>query len=112
MPIIRASCPACGDVDILPEDMTIMVCVSDGQTSYVFRCPVCMMAVSREVDRRIMEILVSAGVKVHFWRLPSELSERPEGPPINLDDLIDFHYELAAPNWLERLLRFSSTEGE
>ena len=112
MPIIRASCPSCGDIDVAPNEMTIMLCSSNGESGYVFRCPVCSMVVSKSVDKRIVEILVSAGVKVHFWRLPDELEESVEAPPVTYDDLIDFHHQLADPGWLDKLIKYSQGKYE
>lgn len=112
MPIIRASCPTCGDVDIAPDAMTVMLCSSNGEASYVYRCPACKMVVSKAVDRRIVEILVSSGVRIHFWRLPEESDEEITGPPVDFDDLIEFHNQLSDPTWLERLIRYSQGKYE
>jgi predicted RNA-binding Zn-ribbon protein involved in translation (DUF1610 family) len=112
MPIIRASCPTCGDVDISPDAMTVMLCSSNGEASYVFRCPSCAMVVSKAVDKRIVEILVSSGVRIHFWRLPDESDEEKTGPPVDFDDLIQFHNQLSDPTWLERLIRYSQGKYE
>jgi len=112
MPIIRASCPTCGDVDVTPSAMTVMLCSSNGEASYVFRCPSCTMVVSRSVDQRIVEILVSSGVKIHFWRLPDTTHDEFTGPPVNYDDLLAFHHQLADPTWLERLIRYSQGKYE
>jgi hypothetical protein len=112
MPIIRASCPTCGDVDIAPDAMTVMLCSSNGEASYVFRCPNCAMVVSKAVDKRIVEILVSSGVRIHFWRLPDESEEEMTGPPVDFDDLIEFHNQLSDPTWLERLIRYSQGKYE
>jgi hypothetical protein len=92
--------------------MTVMLCSSNGEASYVFRCTSCKMVVSKSVDKRIVEILVSSGVKIHFWRLPEELEEEISGPPVDYDDLIDFHQQLADPTWLDRLIRYSQGKYE
>ncbi|MHB8190059.1 MAG: hypothetical protein ACYDHP_06510 [Ferrimicrobium sp.] len=107
MPIIRASCPSCGDVDVSPKQMKVMLCSSNGEASYSFQCPSCNMLVRKTIDRHIVEILVSAGVRMHFWKLPDELMEDREGPPIDYDDLIAFHYELGEAGWMERLERYT-----
>jgi predicted RNA-binding Zn-ribbon protein involved in translation (DUF1610 family) len=108
MPIIRASCPNCGDVDVAPGQMKVMLCSSNGEASYTFRCPICGMIVARRIERRIVDVLIAAGVKIHFWRLPEELKEIPqESPPIDYDDLLEFHFEISKPDWIEQLKRYS-----
>ncbi len=112
MPIIRASCPSCGDVDVSPGQMKVMLCSSNGEASYTFRCPECHMVVAKQIERRIVEVLVAAGVKIQFWRLPEELNDLPDGPPISYDDLLDFHFELANPGWLDQVKRLIDDRGE
>jgi hypothetical protein len=70
--------------------------------------------VSKPAEPRIVDLLVSSGVKMTVWRLPAELDEAKGGDPINYDDLLSFHYELAADNWLEQMIdRISpSTDAE
>jgi hypothetical protein len=52
----------------------------------------------------VVELLVSAGVKVVNWDLPAELSESKMGPPISYDDLLAFHFELDSEGWLEHVI--------
>lgn len=103
MPIIRASCLECGDVELTPRDLKVLVCSNTGDTTYTFLCPGCGVIVSKETERQVVEVLVSAGVKMSFWRLPTELDEERTGPPLQIDDLIDFHFELADSQWFERI---------
>ncbi|MGC8465089.1 MAG: hypothetical protein ACP5O0_04055 [Acidimicrobiales bacterium] len=103
MPIIRATCQTCGDVELAPRDLKVLVCSNTGGTTYTFLCPGCGLVVSKATDRQVVEVLVSAGVKLSFWRLPAELEERVDGPPLVVDDLISFHFEIAEPNWIDRL---------
>jgi len=111
---IRASCPTCGDVELTTKDVSVQVCSNNNQGSYAFQCPTCRLAVSKPAEPRIVDLLVSSGVKMTVWRLPAELDEAKGGDPINYDDLLSFHYELAADNWLEQMIdRISpSTDAE
>ena len=109
MATIRASCPDCGDVELTTRDLNVRVCQENNQGSYTFRCPVCHMTVVKEAESRIVELLVSSGVKLSVWRLPSEMWERPTGSPITHDDLLDFHDLLSSEDWFERL---SATTGD
>lgn len=103
MTTIRANCPTCGDVQLRASDLVVRVCSDDEQGSYTFRCPSCSLAVAKEASRRIVDLLVSSGVRMQVWRIPAELRERREGPPITGDDLLDFHLQLEQPGWFDRV---------
>lgn len=105
---IRASCADCGDVELRVGDVQVRVCADDNAGSYVFRCPVCDMAVVKEAEPRVVDLLVASGVEVTTWALPAELCERKSGPAFTHDDLLDFHETLKRDDWLERLLDPSS----
>ena len=88
MPLIKASCPTCGDVELTLDQIRVLVCSSDGQASYNFRCPTCAVRVSKPAEKAVVDILVSAGVALSFWRMPSELEEEHAGDPISYDELM------------------------
>ena len=100
---IRASCPTCGDVELTSRDVTVQVCATNNQGSYAFRCPECRVAVSKLAEQRIVDLLVSSGVRLSVWSLPAELDERHAGAPIGYDDLLEFHQLLQEDGWFERL---------
>ena len=72
---IRANCPSCGDVQLTADDLTVRGCADDERGSYCFQCPECRAAVAKEASRRIVDLLVSSGVRMQVWRLPAELTE-------------------------------------
>lgn len=100
---IRASCPTCGDVELTSRDVSVHVCSTNNQGSYAFRCPECRAAVAKFAEQRIVDLLVSSGVRLSMWALPAELDEPKVGSPITYDDLLEFHYELQSEDWLSRL---------
>ena len=101
---IRASCPTCGDVELTSRDVSVQVCASNNQGSYAFRCPTCAVAVSKLAEQRIVDLLVSSGVRLSVWSLPAELDEaRSTGPVLTYDDLLEFHQLLQQDGWFERL---------
>lgn len=103
--LIRATCDDCGDVELGTGDLLVRLCQDTDSGTYVFRCPRCDLAVVREADRPIVELLVSSGVQMELWSLPSELGEwHPTGKPWSHDDLIDFHELLDRRDWFDRLL--------
>lgn len=94
MATIRASCMECGDVELTAADVSVRVCSDTNEGSYVFRCPGCASIVVKQVEPRIVELLVASGVLLSTWRLPAELSELRSGGPITHDDVLDFHDSL------------------
>jgi hypothetical protein len=100
---IRANCPSCGDVQLTADDLTVRVCADDERGSYCFRCPDCRTAVAKDASRRIVDLLVSSGVRMQVWRLPAELAESRVGPPLTPDDLLDFHLLLVDDGWFTDL---------
>jgi len=101
---IRASCTTCGDVELTSRDVAVRVCAADNQGSYAFRCPSCRLAVSKTADAKIVDLLVSSGVRLSVWHLPAELSELHEGAPISYDDLLEFHYAIQQQGWFEQMV--------
>jgi hypothetical protein len=102
--VIKASCTDCGDVELTTTDMRVRVCDVGQQASYVFRCPTCRMAVTKQAERRIVDLLVASGVQLEWWSLPDEIFELRTGDPISHDDLIDFHRLLQGESWFDDLL--------
>ena len=90
-------------MQLTADDLTVRVCADDERGSYCFQCPECTRAVAKEASRRIVDLLVSSGVRMQVWRLPAELAEPRVGPPLRPDDLLDFHLLLQEDGWFERL---------
>jgi len=107
---IKASCPACGDVELTTRQVQVLVCSTNNQGSYAFRCPACQLAVAKPAEPRIVDVLVSSGVRLSVWHLPAELTEERSGPAINYDDLLAFHFELQQDGWFDRVLDMVSRE--
>ena len=101
---VRASCPTCGDVELTTREVQVQVCSATDEGTYSFLCPSCRLIVNKPAEQRVVELLVSAGVKVVSWDLPAELSECRSGPPISYDDLLAFHFELDSEGWLEHVI--------
>jgi len=102
---IRASCPTCGDVELTTKDVAVQVCADTHQGAYSFLCPLCQLAVSKQAEQRIIDMLVSSGVRLNLWALPAELHENHEGQAFTWNDVLEFHDLLETPEWFEELLR-------
>lgn len=103
MTTIRANCPSCGDVQLTAGDLTVRVCADTERGSYCFRCPECDRAVAKDASQRIVDLLVSSGVRMQVWRLPAEMHEARAGAALTPDDLLDFHLHLQEDDWFDRL---------
>ncbi len=95
---IRASCPTCGDVELTTRDVTVQVCADTNDGAYSFLCPTCATRVSKAAEARIVDLLVSSGVRLELWRMPAELNELHAGDPITYDDVLEFHFLLQEPD--------------
>ena len=108
MTTIKATCPRCGEVELTPEDLELRVCTHAAASYYSFDCPMCMEKVQKPADDRVVQLLISGGVRASVWELPEELGEPHDGAVFTHDDLLDFHLLLEQPDWFERLYRVAS----
>lgn len=108
MTTIKATCPRCGEVELTPDDLELRVCTHAPASYYAFDCPVCKDRIQKPADDRVVQLLISGGVRASVWELPEELSECHDGPVFTFDDLLDFHLLLEQPDWFERLVRVAS----
>lgn len=90
MTTIRATCPSCGDVELRPHDMRLVVCSHPDWSYYAFACPNCRDTVQRHADQEVVGLLVSGGVPAEQVHVPAEVFEEHDGPPLTYDDLLDF----------------------
>jgi predicted RNA-binding Zn-ribbon protein involved in translation (DUF1610 family) len=119
MTTIRTTCPRCGEVDMGPEAISLSVRASGREGSYRFTCPRCDDSVEKRADRKIVALLVSAGVDLEprghgelaegldtlFDQDPVEPLERaPAGPAFTIDDVIEFHFLLEDDRYLKDFL--------
>ena len=111
MATVRASCPTCGDVELTTREVQVQVCVATDQGTYSFVCPSCRLIVNKPAERRVVDLLVAAGVRLVSWDMPAELSELKAGPPITYDDLLAFHFELETDNWFDHVIAGGGTLG-
>jgi hypothetical protein len=102
-----------------PESILLQVTRGGREGTYRFTCPTCMDAVEKRADRKIVALLVSAGVDVagratitQTAELFEPEEERPEdprgplppGPAFTIDDLIDFHFRLQDDRYVQDFL--------
>lgn len=100
MTTIKASCPTCGEVELTPADVSLMVCSHAPLSYYAFCCPTCREEVRKPADDHVVSLLVSGGVPASVWDLPGEALELHGGPCLSYDDLLDFALQLGATDLL------------
>jgi predicted RNA-binding Zn-ribbon protein involved in translation (DUF1610 family) len=118
MTTIRTTCPRCGEVDMGPESILLQVVRGGREGTYRFECPACMEPVEKRADRKIVALLVSAGVDVAsrgtttaelFDTEPDTPSDDPRDLPpaaraFTIDDIIDFHFSLQDEDYIRDFL--------
>jgi len=119
MTTIRTTCPRCGEVDMGPTAIELHVARGGREGTYRFTCPTCMDAVEKRADRKIVALLVSAGVDVAGrgrgevdtlasddggQALEAEAPSVPALPAFTIDDVIDFHFRLRDDRYIEEFL--------
>ena len=104
-----------------PESILLQVARGGREGTYRFTCPTCMDAVEKRADRKIVALLVSAGVDVAGRATLTETEELfepeeeeplgedmrgslPAGPAFTIDDLIDFHFRLQDERSIQEFL--------
>ncbi|HVL33644.1 MAG TPA: hypothetical protein VM600_08720 [Actinomycetota bacterium] len=108
MTTIRATCPTCGEVELTPDDIELRVCTHAPASFYQFDCPLCGDEIQKPADERVVQLLISGGVSASVWELPDEVREGRNGPPLTVDDLLDFHLLLERSDWFDNLVREST----
>jgi hypothetical protein len=88
---IKATCPDCGDINLTPDDIRLMICNNDQTLShYIFDCSGCVEQIRKPADDRVISLLRSGGVRMRFWCVPAEALEEKPGPAIGYDDLLEY----------------------
>ncbi|SDQ40173.1 hypothetical protein [Quadrisphaera sp. DSM 44207] len=96
MTTIKASCPTCGDVELTPPQVRLVVCTVQAWSFYAFACPACTDEVRKHASEEVVRLLTTGGVPAETWVVPAEVLEEKLGPVVGWDEVLDFAL------WLER----------
>ena len=113
MTIFKATCPTCGEIDLKPEEFRLRMPVGMGENVYIFICPECAATVSKPADSRVVQLLISAGVRPEFVDGSGDVARiDPDSnamPLFTYDDLLDFHLQLESDFVVESMLKTART---
>lgn len=104
--VILVMCPSCGEQEVAADRVLLRI-RSHGDASYGFNCSRCHDFIERDAEPRIAGLLRSGGVASVPADIPAEVFEQHGGPPLTLDDVIDFHNHLEQ---LDRGIPFSPAD--
>lgn len=104
MTTIKASCPMCGDVELKPAQLRLVVASVPDRSYYAFHCTQCTDEVRKPADEEIVALLVSGGVRAERWVIPAEALEAHGGPALSYDDVLDFALALSRVDRLAAVL--------
>jgi hypothetical protein len=108
-----------------PQAILLSVRQNGREGSYRFTCPSCSDDVEKRADRKIVALLVSAGVDIEQGEGASidhpglfdddddeddeqdPRREVPDGPALSIDDVIEFHYLLEDDRYIREFLASS-----
>lgn len=100
-----------------PEAIMLSVRDNGREGSYRFTCPSCEDDVEKRADRKIVALLVSAGVDIDqaggvgsdslFDQELVPARQKSTGPRFTADDVIEFHYLLEDDRYIEEFLASS-----
>jgi hypothetical protein len=110
MTTIKATCPDCGEVDLTADDILLRIATGQGSNTYGFSCPSCSEFVEKPADERVIRLLLSGGVMPMLVHVPAEALETHSGPPIDHDDLLEFHELLESDDWFTQLSAASNLD--
>jgi predicted RNA-binding Zn-ribbon protein involved in translation (DUF1610 family) len=86
--MVATMCPTCGEIELHAEQLWLVLVEPTGLAHVDFRCPSCAEEIRYSVEGETLAVLLEL-VPVEELRLPAEMFERPSGPPLTTDDLID-----------------------
>jgi hypothetical protein len=104
------------------EAISLQIAGDGERGQYTFTCPDCSADVTRPADRKVVALLLAAGVGAEGAPAPSEAPELPSlpaedrdpspyAPAFTLDHMIDLHFLLEDDVWLAEEL-FGQRLGE
>lgn len=90
MTIVRASCPVCGDVELIGSQVRLVTSNVEERSFYSFTCPTCGDLVRKPAPVDVVRLLTAGGIRAERFEVPAEALEVHLGVPLSWDDVMDF----------------------
>jgi hypothetical protein len=94
MTMIRTTCATCGEVELIPGELTLELTAMSGVGAYMFACPVCGESQRRPANHRVVSILLATGVGYEVRSDPETITE---------SEIRRFAAALDTEDWAEQL---------
>jgi hypothetical protein len=94
MTTIRTTCAICGEVELLPAELTLELTALSGSGEYAFECPMCGDSQRRPASHRVVSILLATGVAYEVVDDPDRITE---------GEIARFVAALDSHDWIEQL---------
>ncbi len=94
MTTIRTTCAVCGDVELIPTELSLELRAVSGTGTYVFSCPECGDTQRRPANHRVVSILLATGVAYEVLESPG---------PITESEIAHFAADLDRADWATQL---------
>ncbi len=94
MTTIRTTCVLCGDVELIPNELSLELTAMSGTGTYIFECPECGDQQRRPANHRVVSILLATGVAYEVLE---------EQGPITEAEISRFSDEIDRADWSEQL---------
>lgn len=96
MTTIRTTCATCGEVELLPGELSLELTALSGTGTYLFACPTCGDPQRRPANHRVVSILLATGVAYQVVDDPDRITE---------GEIARFSQALDSNDWIDQLLR-------
>jgi len=95
MTMIRTTCTTCGEVELIPGELTLELTALNGAGTYTFSCPTCGVDQKRPANHRVVSILLATGVGYEVLDDPDRITET---------EIRRFSAALETDDWADKLL--------
>lgn len=75
MTMIRTTCTTCGEVELIPGELTLHLTALASAGTYSFSCPACGSDQRRPANHRVVSILLATGVDFQVVKDGSRITE-------------------------------------
>lgn len=73
---IKTNCERCGDLDLTPEDVTVLIDLGEHNDKYQFECTTCGYTIDKPANEQVSAVLLASGCNYKaFNRSPIDEEE-------------------------------------